>query len=322
MKMMKKILSIFVSAVIMFTSVLLTAFFTFADDTLNYNCKWDFSSRPFNIPHNSLGCYIYIDNYDTYKVYESEIISGYDKSFFDENVLLVNWLINFNGGAGEGYEKNPSITKDNGKLTLDYTFYMSFIGTDQIAYDVHLIEFKKSDVADVDFSDITVNVTQTYSKAEQLFGPDGIEFSPDPSTIPDKKVNIEMVKVSSKNANSVSSSDNKSANATIATNSKKTNSSATIARPDKVEKVKVKSVTDKQLKVSWKNIKGVKYEIKYSLKKGMKNAKTKKNINKNKVTLKKLKSGKKYYIKVRAYQKIGNKTYTGKWSKKVAKTIK
>ncbi len=326
MKMMKKILSIFVSAVIMFTSVLLTAFFTFADDTLNYNCKWDFSSRPFNIPHNSLGCYIYIDNYDTYKVYESEIISGYDKSFFDENVLLVNWLINFNGGAGEGYEKNPSITKDNGKLTLDYTFYMSFIGTDQIAYDVHLIEFKKSDVADVDFSDITVNVTQTYSKAEQLFGPDGIEFSPDPLTIPDKKIIIEMVNISSYIASSTSSNNinNKSAISTTVptTNSKKTTPITTIAKSDKVKNIKVKSVTDKQLKVSWKKINGVKYEVKYSLKKGMKNAKVKKNIKKNKVILKKLKSGKKYYIKVRAYQKIGNKTYTGKWSKKVAKTVK
>ncbi len=312
---MKKVLSVFVSAVLLFTSVLLTAFSTYADDTLNYNCKWGFSNRPFNIPNNSLGCYIYIDNYDKYKEYESEIISGYDKSFFDENVLLVNWLINFNGGTGEGYEKNPSITKDNGKLTLDYTFYMSFIGADQIVYDVHLIEFKKSDVADVDFSDITVNVTQTYSKAEQLFGPDGIEFSPDPSTIPDKKVNIEMVKISSKNANSVT-------NSKIVPNSKKTNPSTTIAGSDKVKNLNVKSIKKKQLKVSWKNIKGVKYEVKYSLKKGMKNAKTKKNIKKNKVTLKRLKSGKKYYIKVRAYQKIGNKTYTGKWSKKVSKKVK
>ena len=306
---MKKVLSVFVSAVLLFTSVLLTAFFSYADDTLNYNCKWGFSNRPFNIPHNSLGCYIYIDNYDKYKEYESEIISGYDKSFFDENVLLVNWLINFNGGTGEGYEKNPSITKDNGKLTLDYTFYMSFIGADQIVYDVHLIEFKKSDVADVDFLDITVNVTQTYSKAEQLFGPDGIEFSPDPSTIPDKKVNIEMVNILFKNANSV-------------VNSKKTNTSITIARPDKVRNIKVKSIKKKQLKVSWKNIKGVKYEVKYSLKKGMKNAKTKKNIKKNKVTLKGLRSGKKYHIKVRAYKTVNGNTSYSNWSKVVKKKTK
>lgn len=53
----------------------------------------------------------------------------------------------------------------------------------------------------------------------------------------------------------------------------------------------------------------------------MKKAKTKKNIKNNKITLKKLVSGKKYYIKVRAYQKIGNKTYVGKWSKKAVKKV-
>lgn len=95
-----------------------------------------------------------------------------------------------------------------------------------------------------------------------------------------------------------------------------------IDKPEKVKKVKLKSTKTKQLKITWKKIKNVKYQVKYSLKKNMRKAKTKKNITKNTVTLKKLKSGKKYYVRVRAYQKIGSKTYIGKWSKVVGKKVK
>ena len=53
----------------------------------------------------------------------------------------------------------------------------------------------------------------------------------------------------------------------------------------------------------------------------MKKAKLK-NTKKNKIALKKLKSNKKYYVRVRAYKNINGKKHFGKWSKKTAKIVK
>ena len=64
---------------------------------------------------------------------------------------------------------------------------------------------------------------------------------------------------------------------------------------------------------------GSRYEVQYGTKSNFKGAKTVKKGS-NSVTISKLKKGKKYYIRVRIYKKIGNKTYYGKWSSK--KTIK
>ena len=69
------------------------------------------------------------------------------------------------------------------------------------------------------------------------------------------------------------------------------------------------------------------YQIKYSLKKNMKNSTTitVANARKNKYTIKKLKNKKKYYVKVRSYKSVVvegiEKTYYGSWSAKaVVKT--
>ena len=89
--------------------------------------------------------------------------------------------------------------------------------------------------------------------------------------------------------------------------------------------VKLKSVKKgkKSFTATWKKVKGVDgYQIQYSLKKNMKKSKSKtvKGSKKTKVTVKKLKKGKKYYVRVRTYKIInGNKVY-GKWSAK--KTVK
>lgn len=68
-------------------------------------------------------------------------------------------------------------------------------------------------------------------------------------------------------------------------------------------------------KVQKKRIKG--YQIQYSTKRNFKKAKTK-NVNgyqKTRVTLKKLKSKKKYYVRIRTILKINGKTYYSKWSR-------
>lgn len=82
--------------------------------------------------------------------------------------------------------------------------------------------------------------------------------------------------------------------------------------------VKAKPSGRKKVKVSWKKVKGAKgYQISVATKKkGKYKVKlTVKGSSKKKATLKKMKSGKVYYIKVRAYQLSGKKKTAGKYSK-------
>lgn len=85
--------------------------------------------------------------------------------------------------------------------------------------------------------------------------------------------------------------------------------------PKKAVVKKVKAPGKKKIKItvkkSSKQVSG--YEVILSTKKNFKNAKkitTKKNV----VTVKKLKAGKKYFVKVRAFKKVGNKNIYGKYS--------
>ena len=72
----------------------------------------------------------------------------------------------------------------------------------------------------------------------------------------------------------------------------------------------------KSLTVSWikQNVNG--YEIAYSTNKNFKKSTTKKvtSCSKKKLTIKKLKSKKKYYVRIRTYRTIGKKKYYSKWS--------
>lgn len=82
--------------------------------------------------------------------------------------------------------------------------------------------------------------------------------------------------------------------------------------------VKVKAAGKKKVTVTWKKVAGAKgYIIGVSAKKSgkYKTKLTVKGGSKKKATLKKLKGGKVYYIRVRAYQLSGKKKVTGKWSK-------
>lgn len=72
----------------------------------------------------------------------------------------------------------------------------------------------------------------------------------------------------------------------------------------------------KALTVSYKTKDVTGYEIAYSTKKNFSKSTTKKLITKSKksVTIKKLKSKKKYYVRIRTYRTIGKKKYYSKWS--------
>ena len=102
------------------------------------------------------------------------------------------------------------------------------------------------------------------------------------------------------------------------------------AKATKVKKFKVKSNAARSAKVTWGKVKGVSgYQVIYSTNKKFSKSKTKliKGANKQKYTIKKLKSKKNYYFKIRAYTSIKNadgktiKCY-GKWSKSVKRKIK
>lgn len=97
-----------------------------------------------------------------------------------------------------------------------------------------------------------------------------------------------------------------------------TTAQVTQATPAKVKMVTVKSKAKKKVTVTWKAAKNAKkYIVKYSYKSNMKSAKTK-TVAKLKVTLKKLKSGKRVYVQV---QGINGETY-GAWSAKKRVRVK
>ena len=81
-----------------------------------------------------------------------------------------------------------------------------------------------------------------------------------------------------------------------------------------------KSIT---LKIKKQAIQTTVYQITYSQNKNFKNSKTIKIKNtKTKTTIKKLKSNKRYYIKVRTYKTIQGKTYYSTWSKTKSIVVK
>lgn len=93
--------------------------------------------------------------------------------------------------------------------------------------------------------------------------------------------------------------------------------SAAKIKPNKVKIKSVKAVSTTAAKVSWKKVKKAKgYQIKVSNNKKFKKSKVV-NIKKNtsKAKIKNLKTNTKYFVKVRAYTKVGKKKVYGKWSK-------
>ena len=92
----------------------------------------------------------------------------------------------------------------------------------------------------------------------------------------------------------------------------------------KVKKAALKKVTpsSKALKLKWKKVSGASgYQVSYKL--GKKTQyKTVKGGKKASFKIKKLTSGKKYTVKVRAWKKVNGKKYYGKWSKAKKATAK
>lgn len=116
-----------------------------------------------------------------------------------------------------------------------------------------------------------------------------------------------------KNQTDNTQTDNKKQPTTAKKNTTKPAEKAVV--PKKTVVKKVKALGKKKIKITVKKsseqVSG--YEVILSTKKNFKNAKkitTKKNV----VTVKKLKAGKKYFVKVRAFKKVGNKKIYGNYS--------
>ena len=95
----------------------------------------------------------------------------------------------------------------------------------------------------------------------------------------------------------------------------------------RVKTVKIKKtrrISAKKAKISLKKLrKASGYLVKYSTSRNFKKKVTKtKYVKRTTFVLKRLKAGKKYYIKVRGYKKINGKKYFGKWSKKKVIKVK
>ena len=89
---------------------------------------------------------------------------------------------------------------------------------------------------------------------------------------------------------------------------------ATPAALTKAKIVSVKSVSEKGVKITWNKVRTAKgYQIKYSTKKNMTDAKTVTSGSLSK-KITKLKSGKRYYFKVRAYKSADGSRIYGGWS--------
>lgn len=93
----------------------------------------------------------------------------------------------------------------------------------------------------------------------------------------------------------------------------------TMAAPAAVKLSSVKNISGKSIKVTWKKKSGVTgYQVQYSTSSKMKKAKTVtvKKAKTTSVTISKLKKGKKYYVRIRAYTKKKGKTKYTAWSAK------
>lgn len=259
---------------------------------LSFKSSWIEDSTLFNGgSSDSYGYYFYVSDYDTYKLYENYgLIAGYNENFFNDNMLLVNSLYCFSGSYGD-YE-DPIISVDENKhIVFDYKCNIIYPPNPIVRYQTNYIEFIKSDVKDVDFSQMGANICKVYEYRDGYT--ENITFDM-------KYVDLE----------------NNEPDPTKPTTSTK------VTKPAKVTKLKA-IAKKKKLKVSWKNVSGAKgYEVKVATNnKFTKNKKTV-TVKKNKTTLKDLKSKKKYFVKVRAYKTVKGTKYFGKWSKVVNKKTK
>ena len=88
-----------------------------------------------------------------------------------------------------------------------------------------------------------------------------------------------------------------------------------VKKPDKVTGIKSYSISKNKLLLNWKKSEVSGYEVQYASNKKFTKKKITKRVTDNSITLKKLKRNKKYYVRIRAYNKSSQGRLYGKWSK-------
>lgn len=160
-------------------------------------------------------------------------------------------------------------------------------------------------------------------KISNFDDPTMIEVSSDGNTLGKQTVDTKSVEISV-DGDSLEINKNEDIETTI-TEDKTTGKSSTITANKKSTKIKKIKAKKKSLKITWKRVSGIKgYQIQYSTSRKFKKSKkiTIKKVKTTSKIIKKLKSKKKYYIRIRTYIIANGKKKYSKWSKKKSKKTK
>ncbi|HOB36704.1 MAG: hypothetical protein GX172_04315 [Clostridiales bacterium] len=105
--------------------------------------------------------------YNSDKDFGSSYIAGYDDDFFEENAIV---LICLTRSSGSFRDRINSLSRENGRLTIDYTTLITYFFTADMKYWRVLIKVKKSDVE---------GITEIVPKHSEETVPNGKQFKQD-----------------------------------------------------------------------------------------------------------------------------------------------
>lgn len=105
--------------------------------------------------------------YNSDKEFGSSYVADYNDDFFEENAIV---LICLTRPSGSFRDRINKLTRENGKLVVDYTTLKTFSSTADIKYWRILIQVKKSDVE---------GITEIVPKHRDETMPSGKQFKPD-----------------------------------------------------------------------------------------------------------------------------------------------
>ncbi|MCD8019978.1 MAG: C69 family dipeptidase [Clostridiales bacterium] len=196
-----------------------------------------------------------------------------------------------------------------------YQGYVSKLVDDQVSVDEQLLDIYYNDPTSLSqtATDLGISIgTQTVALAQDLY---------------EEVTSGTALKFETSYDDVTYAVEDSQADSTTAASGSTETSAATTAKPAKVTIKKIKNVKNRKIQIKFKKVSGATgYEIAYSINVNFTKKKTTvKTVSssKNVRTLKSLKKGKTYYVKVRAYKKVGNTKVYGSWSKvKVVKVTK
>lgn len=300
---MKKTASILISFIIL-ASLFLTAISAQAGKHYYYRYN-GYSITDIDFPFNNLSVTSY---------FGEEADTLIPEKIYDENGFLIGSPNQIGSKCFVEIDFLKSVTIPNTVELIDVNAFESCLSLEKIIIPPSVKEIKEKAFIGCDKLTIygyTNSVAEKYAKENNIpFESIGIYTEPTTPPIPTTQKPANTVKTTAK-----TTSQTRSAKPVV-----------------KTKKATIKKLTPKKkaLKVTWQKVNGAKgYEIKLATNKkftkGKKTVKVKKGSATSK-TIKKLKSGKNYFVKIRAYKKVKIDGYTvtanGPWSKIKSKKVK